>query len=419
MEMGRRENPYFTSDHLKCPKFMLLCASRPEFDVPRHNVFEKQNAQNLTIVSMLEDDEFDEESQEKAVQYLNCFGETVTKLKIQFQLQNFGRLLDAIVDNCSDKLVALKFDDFTDEGDIPYMTNDMFKFRSFIQNLNTRFPNLQHLEIEQHNGMESHSYWDDIVAAMPMLKHLTINGISPQIAIQFVQLNPQIRSLSILNDLVKGCCMPGNCEHPKSVHKHDKLPANCFEWLDNLLPELEHLSVNVGSVSKMSTINDEVSNVYLKNLKSFVCEGYGNGFWEPNLMLLASSNVEHLEFNYFADNEIDPIAELLTRFVNLKRLSVNVFGEAKKNMFFMIWREESLRDFILSKPQLSKITIRSKYCVTGDEDDGAYYAVKDQEPSGNFWMTPYRSFVHKELNGSKWNVRADAYKVELFKLKGE
>lgn len=399
---------------------------RSEFDLPKHNVFEDRHAENLAIVSNVKQQEFNAESQETAIQFLVAPEATVTKLSVHFKLRKFGKLLDAIVENCGKEVVALKLVDFTADED--KRKHNLDKFGHFIRKLNEQFPNLQELVIEHHNNTKDCSYWENIVQVISSLKYVAFNGLSPQMLVKFIEKNPQIMSLGLSNDFVRRCCTNGFCTH--AVQANDKLPANCLELFDVALPELKHLYLDMGLVRKTEHL-ERSSKVYLKKLKTFVCEKYDEG-WQPNLQLIAGEELQYLEYNYVIDgsswfqeemkSDVESIAKKMTHFTNLKELTINAFYEIGGHSFngpgflsylMSIWCSEELRNFILTKPHLNKIIIRKRAVFAGI----CHIFNKRDGFESKLWIGQFLKLIEQDIGGCKWNIRVDqhTFDIELFK----
>lgn len=376
---------------------------------PKQYVFEQRHGAGLFIVSNTNKKEkFHGDSQKKSIQLLNAFGASIPKLSIQLEMPKAGPLLDAIVGNCHGNLTALKINDVTG--------NRSELIRPFMQNLGEHFPNLQYLTIEYRSKSNACPYWENMVYEIPSLTHLELNGpFGMGILKQFLQLNRQIESLSVSGE---SCSCIGNSRpndyDARGTFSFEKLPSGLFKWLDETLPNLKHLYVNVGLVKK-SPAAERDSNVYLKKLETFVCEQFGEKYWVPNMQLLAGDVLEHLEINHKVEGKlIDSVAEKLKRFVNLKQLTINAFSDF---IYYMMttWGANGLRDFIVSKPRLIKIVIRNRATINGQH----YIAdFGDHEYDG--WLKPYRDAVDVELNGFKWEVRTVRLgTIELIKVNPE
>lgn len=385
-------------------QFKLLCASNDQFASPKQYVFEQKHGAGLFFVSNIKEEKFSGEIQEKSIQLLNVYGATIEKLSIHFTTRNVGQLLSAIVNNCHDKLIALKVNDFTGDGS----NNGFNVIGPFMQNLGGNFPNLRYLTIEYRSDSKECPYWGKMLLQIPSLTHLELNGkFSIRTVKQFLQLNRQIESLSLSGDITRYCRCSGGSRNSSNV----KLPPDLFKWLDETLPNLKHLYVNVALVKKSSTVERD-SNVYLKQLQTFVCEHYGNDCWEPTMALLSGEALEILELNHSVNGElIDSVAENLEYFANLKQLTINTFSSVEK-YFSIVWSANGLRNFILSKPQLSKIVIRKR---THEINGHHFVADDDGKEENDVWLKPYRDAVDIELNGFKWEVCGDIYTIEMFK----
>lgn len=396
-------------DLFKCMQFP--CASHPEYRAPSTNVFEQEHGRDLCYISNLDayGDSFSAELEEKSVDFLNRFHGLLTKLSIHFKLNNVGALLDAIANNCSDKIVALKFDDFTDfdENMTRKQKQGLKKIIAFVQNLGKTFPNIRYLTFEHRNKYNC-QYWEAIVQSMPSLTHLTIHGrFDMSILERFIKLNPQIESLGVhFNE--EGCC--GSPSENEQGEKLTKLPANWFIWLDNALPELKHLYFNFAFMEKWYDVKLRPV-AYFKKLKTIAWVGYCVRDWNPKFRLLGGDELEYLEFSYyFPTKQIDPIADELSRFKNLKELTINAFFDPSHLVVFT-WTPAALCAFILTKQQLQKITIRK--CIAAD--DGFFYAPVNSKLGNEYWQKVYRTVIDKNLNG-KWHVSGNSQSVEFRKV---
>lgn len=383
----------------------LRCATNDVFDSPKQYVFEQRHGIGLIFVSNVKDGTFNEETQENSIQILNTFGASTPKLSVNFKMPKVGPLLDAIVGHCHGNLIALKINDITGNGNRSKDESQLI--RPFMENLGKHFPNLKYLTIDYRNDSTICPYWEKMVYEIPSLTHLELNGRFEMGTLkQFLELNPQIESLSVSGDRRK--CRCSDDYNAQAILTYEKLPSDLFKWLDKMLPNLKHLYINVNLVKNSPALKRD-SNVYLKQLQTFVCEQYEDNYWQPNMELLAGDALEHLEINHHFDGKlVDFVAEKLVRFVNLKQLTINAFPKFKYYLS-AIWSANGLRDFILSKPQLTKIVIRKR----SEEFNGHYFASDDQNDA---WLKPYREVADVVLNGFKWTVRGGSFTIELIKV---
>lgn len=312
-----------------------------------------------------------------SIQFLEVFGNRVTKLRIKFKLEKCVGLLQAIQNHCdNEKINELELCHHEVRVKKPaykYRT-DRMEIMSFLRGLNAQFPNLVSLKVDYHNEYYHRPYFDSIIQRIPSLRSLSIYGwmLPTDLMRAFIALNNQLESFEYSS----------------------RLTFQLIDYLNESLPQLKNLKIaDICYVSPRNDIPTRFKN--LKKLEYGKEPGpyHGNGI-PFGYMCCVGEGVEEMELFSF-DWQLSNFAKGITSFKNLKRLVLhvsNVERVMKSSFFFYlhpqeiyVWSLHGIRQLFLILNQLTEIVV---YRDTFDETyRGPRPQVTTWNRSSNFDLT--------------------------------
>lgn len=377
---------------------VIQANSRFKFATER--VFKRKYCRNQVVVSNYHGTRLIVYKLKHSISVLEHFGHLISKLCIRFKLEKIESLLEAVVANCGENLCELEFYHLGIRRTKPSITFDygLQRMRIFLNKLNTRFTNLQHLKFNYCNTSSICPYSDSIIQSIPTLSTFAVvetiykQFLSEKNLKIFVALNGQLESLSLLVE-VKGL---------DRTEGSWRINERFIRYLDRSLPMLKCLEINrVSTLEIPESVNYPVRFNNLTNLTfgSFLeFQSADCGF-----LSFLSEAVEVLKLSTFEYNIVD-FLKSVTQFKKLKVLALEYPMKLMSRILdrdevgSTVWSPNGIRQLILSNNQLTKIVIRLHPSEIDEEwiYDAGYLELK------------YRDVVDNKLNGSQWNVDGDS-----------
>lgn len=340
--------------------------------------------------------------------YLKSFGDTISKLRLMFLLK-YSKTLVSAVNNFNKDLAELDLHDLYQDAyfEDPHV-KDMEIWRSFLAQLNTKFPNLRALKFVYPYECDYCPYFEAAIKPFPLLTHLTLGGrFKMSTVMEFLVNNPQIEHLNVSQS-------KNNCDHCDQSVLWD-LPADFIEELDRVSPNLKSLTLAVPVKAKTS---ENKTMTHLKKLKSLKCNFHGADTWIPNLLAISGDQLEQLELELELpwDACFDFLTKNTQHLKKLKHIIVNGFidvGGPNVSVPVEAFRVEAHKFISSAQKCLEKVTTRLQFWKQGKAIPQLTFDHPDQ---GNRFLHAIRDKIKGKINDYDWEVYGDINEVVFFKV---
>lgn len=121
-------------------------AASARFRVAAERIFERKYSRTPLVLSNASK----QQVMESSLQILKSFGQFITRLIIEFRLENVQHILQAI-NSCGKKIIQVEFYHLGVEESSTERANGLQNMKSFLCRLNAHFPNLLHLKFNYAN----------------------------------------------------------------------------------------------------------------------------------------------------------------------------------------------------------------------------------------------------------------------------
>lgn len=260
---------YLSQDDL-----LKIATITPRFAIPTKLVFRKRFGQKLIKVS----DSIVERFMIDVL--LKQFGDEITKLRVSFDyIDELDRLLVAIDEDCSEKLIEIEFVHYAYRYTSPLAyQNDLKKIRLFLQQLPTKYPNLQRLEFKNYFILKNGISLEDLDQHLPNLTQFSFDGqLSLGNLKNFIETHRKLEYLRVISKsrtylnydfIVFISAMLPQLQFLEisgfyflNIHKMGQTELIQFNKLETLI-------IDGQTFSSLFCPNDESSGIQLKKLES-------------------------------------------------------------------------------------------------------------------------------------------------------
>ncbi|XP_037052010.1 uncharacterized protein LOC119085666 [Bradysia coprophila] len=251
---------------------------------------------------------------------LRNFGNQLQNVQIIFDKHRNDTFFRLIIDNCGSQLKQVNFSSTRVNLHVERVLS-----KENMRRFNQKFANLKTLRFE--NNIIDITEPDCIEQQFPALEELSLSSypFANQNVLQFMKVNPQIKSLSSF--------------HYNNVH----YAVDMIGMIDQHLPRLERLGLWVHGRADMI----EYQPRFLKALKHLKIHSYGN---TANLHHLSISNerVEEMELELGSFDE--NVIEYICQYKELTKLAVRLYCDSSFDCKFLPKLKERL-------PKLTEVMI--------------------------------------------------------------
>lgn len=367
------------------------------FTFASERAFTRKYGKVQTTVSMIQNNRVNADVLKSSLKLLKKFGHLITKLLVEFKLEELEELLESIKNHCGEKINELKFCHYgvSINRRIQY-NNGLEKMDLFLRGLNDRFTNLHNLEFDYRHESKICPYIKSVARPIASLNSFTVAGalFSLDDIRAFIDSNGHLECLTL------------NAEQTsRSLYISQKF----IQYLDTALPQLKNFKISRVCVTVGASRYQEYPNRF-QNLKKF---SFGSSacftFFHQEHLSFFGENIEDIELFIvdlsFAAFTVDSRLKKLKRLVlHLMKLEGDIYNVPEYLYLFLFWSSSGIPKLILDNNQLTEIVIHL-YRYDVNHNATAY------EDLG------YLDIIKSKLDTDQWDVNEDAKSIVISKFK--
>lgn len=362
-----------------------VCETNPRFRYASEKAFTRNYGKRQIIVSMIKNTQINTAVLKSSLKLLQTFGHLITKLLIEFKLEEVEELLKSIDSNCSENVNELEFCHFgTSIRQRNLYKNGLNKINDFLDGLNERFPILHHLKFEYQDKSLKCPYFKNIARPITNLRSLAITGESISLVDirEFIDSNGQLECLTLTGQ------------------PNGNISQDFITYLDAALPQLKKLGIGSVMINgwyvKHPKRFENLKKLTLGSLNQFV-------YFDTKYLSFAGENIEEIEM-FTTPLCLYTFAVNILTFKKLQRLVLHLI-KLENDVTSLTVFKERLR-YISDNNRLMEIVIQ---IYRQDRKVGNRNTVaRDDEQ--------YFDSIKNSFNTIRWNINENGNRLIISKV---